>query len=184
MSGVILEHLDAFAAMLRDCHWFRRALSEVSPFTEAEAAARIHFDALPVPKVDAEHHSREELDELRPFALYWTADGGLSVSSDGVFDYAPTLHKGTITVRLEATVPKAYRDDLSGAARWFAEWIGRIISTGNPDEPGLFELSGQAGYLPIRNVTLAYGPARTDKKRIHEDGDAIACEIDVAWGNT
>lgn len=182
-DGVILAHLDAFAAMLRDCYWFRRSLSVDTPWTEAEAAARIHFDALPVPKAGAALHSREELDALRPFALYWTGDSGLAVKSDDA-DYGPTLYQGTIAVRLEATVPRAYRDDPSGAARWFAQWIGRLISTGDPDEPGLLELSGEDGYLPLRSVAIAYGPARTQTHEIHDLGDAIACELDLEWGNT
>lgn len=178
--GPILSSLDTAKSMLRDCYWWRRILSEDSPWDDATAAAHIHFDELPAP-TPGPNHSRSQLNALRPFAILWhDLAGGLRLRSDTGGNCCAVI-TGRVIVRLELGVPANIASDTDAVARWFMRAVGRILKSNDPNKPGLWELSGRAGYLPITEIDVS-GYVRTDSKERRELGDAIQIELQIDWG--
>lgn len=180
-DGPLLPSLNAAKAMLRDCYWWRRIISEVTPMTEEQAAARIYFDELP-PADPGPDHTREQLVALRPFCLLWAdvANGfRLQFDSSGS---CCVPSSGTFVFRLELPVPSELALDPTALAIDLNRKIGRLLRTCDADEPGLAELTMGSAYLPIKSLSLR-GYVRTDEKAAVELGDAVVAEIEMQWGN-
>lgn len=173
----LLAALNAVKNQLRDCYYWR-SLAGVTPWTEAEAAARIHFDELPPPAGD--DFTAEEMQSLRPFALVWLdLAGGVRLRSEtgGNCCWIPS---GSAIVQIELPVPEDLADDPPALAVDLHTKLGRIIRTGDETKPGLCDLSGLPGYLPIKDMVFR-GYIRTDVKAATELGDAVKCELEIMW---
>lgn len=179
-DGPILDALNAARAMLRDCYWWRRIANPDNPWNEATAAAHIYFDGLPPPNPGPDH-SLAELTQLRPFAIMWTEQAaGFRIRNESA-GYCCAFPAGIIVVQIEFPVPPAMADNPITLAEHIARVIGRILRTCDVDEPGLVELSGQAGYLPLNEIQLI-GYARTNQKTALDIGDTIVAELQLNWG--
>lgn len=180
-DGPLLPALNAAKAMLRDCYWWRRIVSEVSPWSESQAAARIYFDELPSPSPGPDH-SKAELMALRPFCLLWAdVASGFRMRFDATGSCCVPI-SGTFVMRLELPVPDALAANPTALAEDLNRKLGRLLRTCNADQPGLAELSGLPGYLPLRELSLR-GYIRTDEKAAMELGDAVVAEIEIQWGS-
>lgn len=179
-TGPLLASLNAAKAMLRDCYYWRRLADPDNPWDETTAAEHIHFDGLP-PADPGPDHSLSELNALRPFALIWAEQsGGLRLRSATAGNCCP-LPSGVIVVQLEIPVPDALADDPTALAQDLAQKLGRIMRTADPAEPGMFELSGLSGYLPLNEIQL-FGYVRSDTKAAAELGDFVVAELQLTWG--
>ncbi|QDV22922.1 hypothetical protein [Aureliella helgolandensis] len=179
-DGPLLRSVRAARRMLRDCHQWQRLVSADTPWDEVTAEAHIHFDGLPPPDPGPDH-SRSELEALRPFALVWADQaGGLRLRSESAGNCCP-IHSGAIVVQIELPVLAGLANDPTLLAEDIMRKLGRIVRTGDAAEPGLFELSGLAGYLPLTEIQFT-GYVRTDTKSAVEIGDAVVAEMRIAWG--
>ncbi len=175
----LLSALLALRAQLRDCFYWR-ALGGVTPFTQQQAEDRIYFDELPPPLDNKPDYSAEELTALRPLALMWLdLNGGIRLRSETGANCC-WIASGAAIVQIELTVPINLVDDPRALAIDLHTKIGRIIRTGDALQPGLCDLSGLPGYLPIKDV-LYRGYVRTDDKAAIDIGDAVRCELEVQW---
>jgi hypothetical protein len=180
-DGPLLPSLNAAKAMLRDCYWWRRIISEASPMTEEQAAARIYFDELP-PASPGPDHTRDQLVALRPFCLLWAdVAAGFRMRFDATGSCCVPV-SGTFVFRIELPVPNDLAANPTGLAIDMNRKLGRLLRTCDDDEPGLAELTMLAGYLPIKELSLR-GYVRTDAKTAIELGDAVVAEIEMQWGN-
>lgn len=179
-DGPVLDALNAARAMLRDCHWWRRVANPDSPWSQATAEAHIHFDGLP-PPVPGPDHSLAQLTQLRPFALMWTEQSAGFRLRNETAGYCCAIPSGMIVVQIEMPVPTAMVNNPTTLAQHLSRLLGLIMRTGNAEQPGLFELSGRAGYLPLTEIQLI-GYARTDAKTARDIGDVIVAELQLNWG--
>ncbi len=181
-DGDLLAVLNAARLMLRDCYWWRRLADENSPWDDATALAHIHLDELPPPNPGPDH-SLEQLAAFRPFAILWAdvATGFRWRADSG--DYCCSLVSGTVVIQLELPVPELLAGDPTALAIDLHRKLGRIMRTSDPAEPGLLDLSGKPGYLPITDAKIT-GYIRTDDKARIDIGDAVTCEIELKWGAT
>jgi hypothetical protein len=168
--------------MLRDCHYWRAlAPDPLVPWTESQAAARIHYDELPPPS-PGPNHAREQLIALRPFCLLWAdTAGGFTTTLDAMGGCCSTK-SGTFIYQIELPVPSALATTPSALAEHLTQVFGRIMESCDFDKPGMVELSRLPGYLPIKSLALR-GYVRTDQKAAIELGDAVVAEIECRWGN-
>ncbi len=175
----LLDVLNAAANMIRDAYWWRRIVDENNPWDQATAAAHIHFDELPEASPGPDH-SLVELMAYRPFALVWAdVAGGLRWRSD-TGDFCCATVSGVCVVQFELAVPSNLTTPRS-VADYVNRTLGRVIRTCDPDKPGILDLSGTAGYLPITDAKIS-GYIRTDRKTALEIGDAVTAELELTWG--
>lgn len=180
MEGPILDALNAARTMLSDCYWWRRIASEDSPWDQATALAHIHFDGLP-PAEPGPDHSLTQLTSLRPFVIMWTDQaGGLRIRNETA-GYCCNVPSGVIIAQFELPVPPSIAADPTAVAQDISRKIGRIMRSCDADQPGLFELAGKSGYLPLTEIQL-FGYVRTDAKSAEDVGDVVVAELQLNWG--
>lgn len=159
----------------------KRILAATAAWTELGGAERIYFDALPPPSPGPDY-SRQELIQLRPFALIWhDVSGGYRMEAASA-DLRCPAQSGKIIVQFEVNTPDDVQNDPTALAIQMNRLIGNLLRTGNPSSPGLWDLAWQPGYLAIRAIEVD-GYVRTDDKQIAEVGDAICFEFAITWGN-
>jgi len=130
-----------------------------------EAKAHIYSPALPQSAIAA----------ARPFALLST---GQRWRADRI---AETAHRltGSLMWLLEADVPEAHAGKtaaaLEAAENWFCVLVGDILYE-------MLVLSGTPGYLPLVNVGLLDGPARSGLLNKDADGDYYQVVYELDWG--
>lgn len=179
-DGDLLPVLESAKLMLRDAYWWRRLADPALPWNDATAADHIHFDALPRSATGADH-SLAELAALRPFAIMWAdVAGGQRWRSDSG-DFCCALLSGVIVMQIEIAVPPSIAADPRAVAIDVNRKLGRIMRTCDAAEPGILDLSGRAGYLPINEAKIT-GYMRTDSNAAVELGDAVTAEIELHWG--
>lgn len=179
-DGPLLTALNAARAMLRDCYWWRRLADETVPWEQAVAESHIHFDGLPPPSSKADH-TLAELNNYRPFALMWTEQAaGLRLRNDTA-GYCCVKPSGIIIVQIELLVPEGIAQFPTQVCQDVSKKLGRIMQTGDSNQPGLFELSGLAGYLPLIEIQL-FGYVRADAKAARDIGDVVVAELQLNWG--
>lgn len=119
---------------------------------------------------------------MRPFALVWAdVTGPLRTQSD-IGGNAISMISGQMVLQLEVSVPEDLASDPAGLARTMYTHFGRIIH-GDSNQPGLWQLSGLPGYLPLNEVKLL-GIIRCPEKDAVELGDFVTAEITLAWGQS
>jgi len=157
--------------MLADCPAFRTWASAADV---TAALARIHQESLPPPAEHASEHTLAELHNYRPYALIWTAaENGLRLRADAAS--AEYEESGRLMIQLIQDVPADLAGQPAALDMAFKNSVGQIMAD-------LCAHSGQAGYLCIRELGLAYGPYRTHPDDLPSLGDAIAVELIVDWG--
>lgn len=178
----LLDALNAAKTMLANAYYWRRLANENSPWDEATALAHIHYDELPLASPGPDH-SLAELQALRPFALMWNdISTGMRWRSNGG-DFCCAMVNGMTIIQIEMAVPANIATNPRLVAEDVNRKLGRIIRTCDPEKPGILDLSGQAGYLPITECKIT-GYIRTDRKAALEIGDAVTAEIELTWGAT
>jgi hypothetical protein len=157
----------------------RRQLAATSQWSTIANSSRIHLDALP-PASPGPTYSRAQMIAARPFALLWCdPQSGYRIESGSQGPGCPN-QSGMIICQIELNVPVEHTDNPENLALWANRLLGRLIRTGNSETPGLWDLSGSPGYLPIRSIDL-HSYARTTKKEAAELGDAIIAELVIGW---
>jgi len=178
MPGWIEDTAALLATTLANCHALQTWGG--NNWNVSQSLARIYHHALPKPANNLEH-TLAELAAYRPFALVWTEQGdGMEIMRDTAGpDWAPKS-RGHLIVCLEQSTPANLVADPSAAERNFEGMIGRLIGSGNPSQPGLYELSGRPEYLPITRIVYR-GIARTPQEESTEIGDAQRAWLDIYW---
>lgn len=157
---------------------------EANNWTVAQARDRIYFDALPPPAANAATHSLAELNRYRPFCLiYKPADNGFRLRMAACGGHNQFVPSGVLVARFERLVPITQQRDPGEADRQFENFIGSLIRSGDTNNPGLVELSGQAGYLNITQVDEA-GPFRAAEDEQPSIGDCQWYYLQFEWGQT
>lgn len=178
-DGPIIAAVDAAIAMLRDCYWWRRLADPDNPWDQATAEAHIHIDGLPAPDPGPDH-SLAELTALRPFALVF-ADPGQPIDTEcDINTNGLSLLSGRMLLQIEIPVPEDIASDPRLVGRLMYKQYGRLIQ-GDDAQPGLWQLSGQPGYLPLTKLQLS-GMVRSDQKDAIEIGDFFMAELLLSWG--
>lgn len=148
----------------------------------AAALESIYFDALPPPDSDADSYTLAEIEALRPFAILNTEpQAGFRWHNAGRGAAWTYKTSGLVTIQIEANIDADDLDDPQEYMRLFKNAIGQIISTDDASEPGLLELAGQAGRLPITEV-MFYGPFRGAEEAGDAQGNFLWAAIDLGWG--
>ena len=182
-DSAMLDVIEAAVQQLRDCYWWRRLANPDAPWDDVTAAAHIHLDEIPPPAGGAAVHTLVELDTLRPYAIVFAdVDDGFRWKSE-TGDFCCALSGGSIVIRLELAVPKELASTPKELAIYLHRAIGRIIRTGDLERPGLLDLSGQPGYLPIIDTTVT-GYLRSGHQHAVSYGDAVEAAIHLKWGVT
>ncbi len=172
-DGPLLIALDAAKRMLAACdQWQAIAGGEAS--TE-----RIHYDALPAPDPGPQF-TRAQMIAARPFALLWQdISGGYRIESGSATPHCPN-QSGKIICQIELNVPAEHAGNPTALADWANRLIGRLIRTGDPEAPGLWDLSRSPGFLPVTAIDVD-NYVRTNPKEFRELGDAIIFELAITW---
>ncbi len=179
-DGDLVAAMNIARQQLRDCYWWRRLADPNNAWDDATALSHIYFDELPPPADGAADHSANELISLRPFCIMWAdISGGFRWRSDSG-DFCCSLVSGVVVMQIEINVPSELRNDPTALAIDTNRKLGRIIRTGDLNEPGLLDLRGM---LPITEAKIS-GYIRTDSKAANDIGDAITAEIELRWGVT
>lgn len=176
-TGWISLTADRLATTLAACSAFLNWTG--TTWTEAEALARIYHNALPPPS-HGDEHTLEEWDRYRPHALIWTQDDGLTLVRDSAGPGSCMESSGDLVLAFEQAVPASIANDPAEVDRRFQNFLGRIVGTGDPNNPGLMDLAGDPRYLPIRRIRLR-GIARTAAEELAGMGDAQRAWLDIHW---
>ena len=144
---------------------------EDPPFDAAAEAAK-HIYNTYLPPSDYEEYTLDELETLRPYALYWLAPvTDTLVSSDGFG------RSGEIHVRIERDIPAALQGQPAQVQSTWDAIVGGICDD-------LCALGRSPGYaLPVTGVTL---PEDYDYRLVRDErstiGDIQGAEFTVTWG--
>jgi len=172
-DGPLLIALDTARRMLAACdQWSAIAGGEAS-------IDRIHYDALPPPS-PGPHYTRSQMIAVRPFALLWSdTAAGYQIDSGTTTADSPN-QSGRVICQIELNVPAEHATKPHAVATWANRTIGRLVRTGSPAAPGLWDLSRNPGSLPIRQIDVAAYERTTTKESI-DLGDAIIFELALHW---
>ena len=130
----------------------------------AGALGRIYHDGLPMPE-DGQTHQAAELAALRPCAIVYTEDDGLTYELEAGGEELCYGAKGRLVLELMRNAPAEALDEPCGpAARAWRELLEDLVEE-------LGELSGLAGYLACQTITI------DEVHQSHPDG----AETEGAW---
>ena len=179
-SGPIATAKSLLRAMLSGCYAFQN-LDGVSR-SASVLLDRIYLDALPPPRGQAADYTREQLEDLRPYAIvYMPEERGFETwhtSGGGRQGFTP---RGVLRIILFRAVPEDEQDDPGSADRSFENAVGSIIQSGVTNQPGLVELSGTSTYLQLGWIGLD-SIERSHPNQYPTEGDFQAATITVRWG--
>lgn len=151
-------------------------------FSEAETFERIYLDALPSPPDNRPEYSREEFEALRPFVLlYMPALTGFGMQANAAGSITAAVAHGSFIVELHRAVPEHEQTDAAAADRSLENILGRLITTGDMANPGLWQLSRASTYLELVNTELLE-VYRTHPDDIPSKGDYQIATLLVQWG--
>jgi hypothetical protein len=171
-SGSISLAKQNLKVSLADCQVFR-TWSGASD--QAGALAHIHLEGLPKPPDGQQAYTKEQLAEIRPYAIVYTAANNgfdLTVSSFGA--HAEYDSKGKLFFTLFQNCTDREGDDPSSDANLeFSNFCGNLI-----DE--LAALSGLAGYTCFDRLAFQ-GPFWTHPQLLPSEGLYQWCEISLDW---
>jgi hypothetical protein len=174
--GVLLDAQDCFRRMLSRVHALQNWGSNT--FTESELLARIYLDVAPEPTSDS--YTVEELNALRPFVVVGIAANeslGLKryAMGGGGGSYQPF---GSLLFFVEQN---AVGDTEAEVDREFATVLDSMMFTGNRDQPGIVDLTGDEDTLAIKQITCE-GIYRIDPDEVLTKGDSLRAYFRVDWG--
>lgn len=139
------------------------------------AAAKIYHHGLPEPD-DGHVYTREELEDLRPYIVVFTAERqgfqlDLAAMDDG-FQFAA---QGKLRARLYQNCPNGYDDQpTSDANMQFTNTLGAILD-------GLAGLAGSGGYFAPHLIRLEDGPFWPHPKAVPDEGLWQGAELYFEW---
>lgn len=178
-DGPLLVAVEQMRLMLAATYWWRRIKDESNPWDDAEALAHTHIDAIE-PKSNGSDRTAEELSELRPFALFWQAEGdGYELNTRTVGSCCTQPH-GHVVCQIEMDVPESMSNNDSELGQHVLKTIGRLILTQDSEKPGLMDLNGQ-GYPFIRRFLNGTYMRSHPEERVNL-GDFVLFEFDLYWG--
>lgn len=169
---------EALKSMLAKCVALRNWNG--ANYTDLQIRDRIHFDVLPDP-ANGVSHTREEYQAFRPFVLLGiNAANPYSIKRDAsgstMGSWAPS---GSFMIAIDQAVnPDAAEQENEES---FQSLIDAVISTGDPNNPGLVEQIGLAESLSITEITVE-GIFRMMPEEVVSKGDAQRAYIRVEWG--
>lgn len=166
-----------FVTMLGDSTNFRTFVGASGANIQAQALARIYQDALP-PSADGREFTLIELQELRPYALVWTApgEGGFTISIDGVGNNNEFAESGTLMLRLARDVPDDIVNQPAEIVRTFQNIYGQILDD-------LITLTVTAGNLSFNRIDLVDGQNVYEHAKEEGQGFSQDVEFAISWGN-
>lgn len=177
--SALVDVLSKFRTQLANCYWWQRLADPDSPWDVATALEHIYLEGLP-PASPGPDHTKAELETLWPFAIVWHETAG------GVRFQVPSqpgccvLPSGILICQIEIPVNPDIADDPTAIALDLHQRYDRIIQN-SAAQPGLLDLSGQAGYVAINDLTV-YGYHRTDPKDVADLGDVTIGQLQITWG--
>lgn len=176
--GYLANVLSIAETSLANCWGFQQWAGAANA---TAAAARIYREGLPRP---VETYDAAQLAALRPYAIIYPAEtGGLRVRRDSAA--LGMTANGILEIVLSKSVPaiSANDADLDAILATLAGQVDDIIYTGNPAQPGLFDLSVIAGRLNCDDIEANY-IGRTPREYRNEYGDAYDVLLRVRWGGS
>jgi hypothetical protein len=175
--GVLLDAQDCFRRMLARVHALQNWGSNT--FTEAELLARIYIDVAPEPE-NGDSHTVEELNELRPFIVV-----GISANNAiGLKRYAMGGGGGSFTPfgsLIFFVEQNAVGDTEAEVDREFATVLDSMLFTGDRDQPGIVDLTGDSDTLAIKQI-VCDGIYRIEPDEVASKGDSLRAYFRVDWG--
>lgn len=176
--GAMIQAREALKSMLAKCVALR-VWNGVN-YTEQQLLDRIHFDVLPDP-ANGVSHTREEYQAYRPFVLLGiNAANPYSIKRDAsgstLGSWAPS---GSFMIAIDQAVDSNSSEAESEEV--FQSLVDAVISTGDPNNPGLVEQIGLEGSLAITEITVE-GIFRMMPEEVVSKGDAQRAYIRVEWG--
>lgn len=170
-SSCITKAEERVRDMLANCTQFQTWTGTANA---TEAKTRIYYDSLPL-ATDLDASPLAYNESLRPFALIYT-------SLESGFQMQELLgSSGAVVIRFEQDVSTATIRDYEETDRLFKNTVGKIIHSGDTDNPGLWELSITRAYTQLTRITLD-SLLRTTEEEYNTYGNAQAAEITVHWG--
>lgn len=168
-EGAISVSVDNLRTMLADSATFR---TWVGATTQAQALARIYYEALP-PPANRNEYTLVEAVALRPFAQIWSAPhAGFTMRPDAAG--AKSAESGSLSIQFEQTVDSSITNAPDEISRRFANVIGKIMAE-------LDAVREVAGYLCFTSMTFS-GVGRGSMDARSAQGDFVVATLDVEWG--
>lgn len=175
-DGPLLSVLNVIRQMVADCYWWRRLVDEDNPWDDETALARTHIDALPAPASGVDY-TQAELSSLRPFAIVY-----LESSMDGFQVRSPCFQvRGHAVINMQVNVPSELADDANALGVHLNKLFGAIARTGNPDQPGLWDLAEAKKCLVVDRLSID-GYYRTEPQDVKKYGDVAMADFHLYWG--
>ena len=174
--GLLVDTRNTLRTMLSKCYALQHWGSNT--FSEAQLLARIYTDCLPDP-ANGKAHTLAEFNAFRPFLLVGiNAANPLSLKKDAVGgtigDFAIS---GSLIVAIDQTVSGNSEQAIDNN---FQTLIDSVICSGNPNQPGLLELTNTAGSLAITDIVVD-GIFRMQPEEVISKGDAQRAYLRIEW---
>ncbi|TWU15960.1 hypothetical protein [Allorhodopirellula heiligendammensis] len=164
-NGPMHAAVEAIRQAIADCHYW---------------TGNTYIDALPRP-ASGGLYTVNELATARPFALIQQAPGDGWDCESKTAGGDCYIARGHVRISFEFPVPDSVLTD-SALGLYVLTQVGRVIWTGDLNNPGLLDLSGQPGRPYIRRVSVGdYG--RVPPEDVKDLGDFVAVDVDLYWGN-
>lgn len=161
--GPLTTPLHKLAQMLSECAAFQTRCGLTYPDAAAEAKLvngsgglkRIFYPAL---EVDAE--GRYPLDKVPLAVISFGDDWELPLVAGGARNYTHAPRGALFLELIDAC--REYHSNLEAGTRDFANFVGRVLATGDEAEPGLFDLAALNDRLTINNISQIERPQLFD----------------------
>jgi hypothetical protein len=171
--GVLSDPIDRLATMLADCVGFQKWLGVDS---SAEALKRIYIDGFDAGR-DADAMSRAELEQLRPYAIIYSAiHSGWKATKNASPNCWNWNGSGTVVLS------RRYDESLSLTAhfRAAAALLEPILYSDVSGQPGITQMAGNAGYLAFSELSVEFA-GRTPLEYQADYGDGFDCVLALEW---
>jgi hypothetical protein len=168
--GTIAKVMDAARDMVANTTAFRTW--DGASWTVEQAKVRIYLQTLPLVE------SVQDLAALRPFLCIWQPLHAVTWRQQA----APNSFRprGTMVLEFHRSPPTLTASDPGASERSFANFLGKLVRSGDAAAPGLCELSGLAGYLSLESIRTD-GIFRAEAEDVATVGDADLAYIELEW---
>jgi len=173
MSGTLSLVLGQARLSLADSATFR-ALCGVAD--RAGALGHCYLRNLPEPADGADTYSREELEWLRPYALFFLPDReALTLTPAAVGAHREYNARGKLTVRISRAVPEDKTRDEADT-----DWDD--IVWGIIEEVTERSGDGSDSYLCFESLSIVGGPGRHHASYDPAQGEEQGVDLEIVWG--
>ena len=170
-SGYISKPVEAIRLALADAAALRAWLGVDN---QADALDRIYLDALPQPPNGADVHSKQELQQYRPFLIVGVPDNGLVVAKRAEAGSKHQTTGGVCHVYFERATP-ATCENHSQATRTWSNIVGDVLFD-------MLEITGVYPYPEIGQANLIQAPFRSHWDDWDALGDYQGAEFALDFG--